>query len=262
MNKSGNKLHFHSFYPPKDKSKMVTFMRWLYWQYDKPATIESDKVIFLNKKLELLRQKINLLPKGITYPVVGIGTNPIKNLKKRDINTIRLIYLGVLKQSQGLDLFFDAVGTLKKTFSDITLDIIGSGPDEEYFKIRAQNCAIKVVFHGFVSDENTVDNIISKCNIGLAIYQHVAGNVSYYSDPSKIKRYLSQGLPVITTSVFEFSKEIESTESGVVIDYSPKNLAHAIKKIANDYTEFSINALNLAKKYYYKNTYPALFSNL
>jgi len=250
------------YYPPQHKDSMVRFMRWLYWQFDKPATLKSDTVIFLNRKLELLRKKFDLLPKEKKYRFVPIGTNPIATSKKKIIGTVKLVYLGVLKKSQGLNVFFDAASSLKRKFTNISLDIIGSGPDEDYFKERAKSCPIKINFHGFLSDENKVDAIISKCDIGLAAYVHEKSNVSYYGDPSKIKRYLSRGLPVITTNVFEFSKEISLTKAGIIIEDLPKNFIHALETITKNYAKFSQNALNLAKKYNYRKIYPTLFADL
>jgi len=248
------------YYPPNHKDTIVRFMRWLYWHYDKSATLKSDAVIFLNSKLETLRKKINLLPKFKKYDVVEIGTNPIPTSKTYKGKTLRLVYLGVLKQSQGLDVFFDSAIGLKNKFLNITLDIIGSGPDEDYFKSRALSCPINVRFHGYISDDIIVDEIISKCHIGLAIYENDKSNVYHFSDPSKIKRYISQGLPVITTNVFEFSKEIVLTKSGILVTGTQDNLINAIVTITNNYVVFSQNALRLANKYYYRKIYPRLFN--
>lgn len=248
------------YYPPKHPSKVVTFMRWLYWLYDKPATIHSDKIVFLNHRLAQLRQELGILNKKVTYPVVQIGTNPIAKLPAKKKSPINLVFLGVVKKSQGLDLVFDAAEQLKKQFKDIHVTVIGSGPEEEYFQARAKQTGLTTTFLGFMNDESLVDTHIRKAHIGIATYVPEVSNVSYYSDPSKIKRYISSGVPVITTNVFNFSHTITASKAGIVIEYNPKNLTPAISTIMKSYESYSKNALSLSKEYSYSKIYSEIFT--
>jgi len=70
------------YYPPKHKSRMTSFIRWIYWQFDKSAT-SSDKIIFLNNRLEKLRKDIGILPKKISHTIVGIGTHSTSGPKTK-----------------------------------------------------------------------------------------------------------------------------------------------------------------------------------
>lgn len=246
------------YYPPVHPSRLVRFMRWLYWQFDKPASQMADKTLFLNKRLETLRKKIGVLPEKNEYEVVEIGTNPLrKNMKKAD-SPISLAFFGVIKRSQGLDLFFDAFDS-NPLGKPVVLHVIGGGPDLAYFKSRAKSVAAKVIFHGFVAQEDKVNNILDMCHIGLAPYPQDKSNVMYYSDPSKIKKYLSRGLPVITTDVFEFSSSILNYHAGVVVPYNKKHIIPSIKLLLKNYSFYSKNALLLAKKYSFTMLYKRLF---
>ncbi|OGG11306.1 hypothetical protein A2Z00_02400 [Candidatus Gottesmanbacteria bacterium RBG_13_45_10] len=247
------------YYPPIHKNSIVKFMRWLYWLFDKPASRDTDTVVFLNKRLELLRRRRNLLPKDKRYDSIGIGTDPINKITPKHLNRIQLVFLGVIKKSQGLDLLFDAFeGTTNKHMPK--LHIIGGGPDESHYRKRALISPLKVQFHGYIMDDTKVTDIINDCHIGIATYVPDKSNVSYYSDPSKIKRYLSCGLPVITTDVFAFSDEITKSGAGIVIPYQGKQLFEAITKIMKTYPQYQRRALTLAKKYFYKNLYKNLFA--
>jgi glycosyltransferase involved in cell wall biosynthesis len=250
------------YYPPVNKNSVVKFMRWLYWQYDKSATLESDRVVFLNNKLHQLRKDRGIIDKNFAFPIVEIGTDPIKKINTMPLKQIHLVFLGVVKNSQGLDLFFESAKYISRNFPSLSLDIIGSGPDEFKYKEIAKNSNIQVNFHGYIADEAEVDRIISYSHIGIATYLPEKSNVSYFSDPSKIKRYLSQGKPVITTNVFDFSKEITSTNSGIVIRYDSREFIKAIKNVVKNYAHMEKNALNLSKKYYYKKIYTVLLNNL
>lgn len=249
------------YYPPIHKSKITMFMRWLYWMFDKPASLQADKTIFLNKRLEDLRKDIGVLPEHVHYSVVPIGTNPISRIHQKTQKILSLIFLGVLKKSQGLDLLYDADVEIHDRFPRLTLHIVGGGPDAAYFRKRAKRAHFRSVFHGYIPDEKTLDTIISACHIGLATYMPEDSNVSYYSDPSKIKKYISLGLPVITTSVFGFSKEIHRHHAGVVIDYYTKgSLVIALTTIVNQYRNFRKCAVTLARQYHYQNLYARLFN--
>lgn len=247
------------YYPPNHPNKIVSFMRWLYWQFDKPASRQADRVIFLNKRLETLRRKLGLLPKTARYESVGIGTDPIARIQKKKLYPVSLVFLGVVKKSQGLDLIFDAFQKEKPVHKTI-LHVLGGGPDEVYFKQRAIHTSLTVYFHGYVANDTEVDKIIRQSHIGIAPYMPDESNVSYYSDPSKIKRYISSGLPVISTDVFDFSRQIHRSHAGIIIPYKSEALILAITDIMRSYATYQKNALTLAKKYSYKKLYRALFA--
>jgi glycosyltransferase involved in cell wall biosynthesis len=246
------------YYPPVHKSKMVMFMRWMYWLFDKPVSIYADRTVFLNQRIYLLRKNMNILPKN-EFATVGIGTNPIFKPKKNPL-PLKLAFLGVLKRSQGLDLVFDSAKKLNRTFPGISLIIIGGGPDEYYYKELAKRARINVFFYGYIIKDSQVKKILSSCHIGIATYIPEKGNVSYYGDPSKIKQYLSVGLPVITTNVFEFSNEITLSGAGIVIPYHKKELLIAITTIMKNYSKYKASSVQLAKKYYFKNLYKNLLN--
>lgn len=248
------------YYPPKHPDRIVRFMRSLYWRFDKPASLESDRVVFLNRRLEMLRKTIGIIPKDATYPVVEIGTDMSGHIHAATNKSIRLAFLGVLKKSQGLDLFFEAWSRLRTAFPGISLDVIGGGPDEKYYRARASTLNAKVRFHGYIPDEREVDRILAHCTIGIAPYLKEKSNVSYYSDPSKIKRYLSIGLPVVTTDVFSFSETIAKEKCGVIIKPDPESLIRAIAHISGNSDTFRMNVRRVSRRYDYRRIYRTFFS--
>ena len=245
------------YYPINHKSLVVRIMRWLYWQFDKFAT-RADKVIYLNKTMVRARKKAGL-PLGSKYLIIPIGTNLNYGSNRLTSKKVKLGFIGVVKKSQGLDLLFDSADLLQKNFPGITLEVIGSGPDEEYFKERSRRSPIITRFYGLVG-EKEICKILSRCTIGVAPYVPDESNVSYYGDPAKVKIYLGLGLPTIITNVFEFSKELSKERAGIVINYyKPEQLVIAIKKVLSYYANFSKNARELSQKYYYKTLYSKMF---
>jgi glycosyltransferase involved in cell wall biosynthesis len=243
------------YYPPKHPDRIVTFMRWLYWMFDKPASLQSDKVIFLNNRLLTLRKRIGIVPQKANYPVVGIGTDPEALTSFESTTKISTGFIGVLKKSQGLDLYFDAWPLLKRKYPEAVLHIIGGGPDERYFRKRAFETGANVVFHGYVLNEDNIDRILAGCTVGIAPYLKEDSNVSYYSDPSKIKRYLSAGLPVITTGVFTFSDTIRKENCGEIISQSPQEFMEAFDKIVKHRKRYAANVRLLARRLDFRQLY-------
>lgn len=235
------------------------FMRWMYWQFDKPASNNSDRTIYLNHRMVNVRKKLKILAFGEKPLIVPIGTKTIHTTAGRD--KFAFVFLGVLKQSQGLDLFFDSLPSIKRISSSFSLHIIGGGPDEFHYRQRAKAADIPIYFHGYESDDTKVDTILSRCGIGIATYIPDSSNVSYWGEPSKIKRYLSSGIPVITTDVFEFSKDIAKTHCGIVIPYRSYDFVRALRSMLSNYREFQSSAQKVAKQYHYQIIYKDMFTS-
>lgn len=245
------------YYPPFHDSKIIVLMRQLYWQFDKISSY-SDRVAYVNQRLIDLRKDMGVLSKDVKYLVVPIGTDKSEvSLKVK--KEVVIGFIGVLKKSHGLDLIFDNANNLVKNFPKARFEIIGSGPDEEYFKKRAKKSPIRTTFHGFLEGE-IFKKVLGECTIGLATYIPDKSNVSHYGDPGKVKIYLSLGIPVIMTDVMEFSNTVNKVGAGVVISYSRKHeIVNAIKKIINNYVSYQKNAVRLSNKFYYKKIYPKMF---
>ena len=245
------------YYPPIHDSKVITFVRRVYWQFDKISS-RSDYVSFVNQKLIDLRKDMGILSQDAQFSVIPIGTE-IYSRKLEIKKNVVFGFIGVLKKSHGLDLIFDNDELIMKYFPNARLEIIGSGPDEDYFKKRAKKSPMRTKFYGYVEDEN-INDILKVCSIGIATYRPDKSNVSLYGDPGKVKRYISLGIPVIITNVVKFSEEIDCAKAGISVQYnSSRDLIDGIKKIMSNYTRYQKNAVALSKKYYYKDIYRPMF---
>lgn len=247
------------YYPPTHNDKIIMLMRRIYLYFDS-VSLRSDKVAFINNRILNLREKSGILPKDKNFLIVPIGTDDFNNLKKKVADFVTIGFIGVLKKSQGLDEVFNNAQSIIEKFPKTQFEVVGSGPDEEYFKQKALHSPLKTTFHGYLEGES-FNSVLEKCTIGIATYLPDPSNVSHFGDPGKVKRYLSLGLPVVITDIFEFSKEIEACKAGVIIKYGKsKEFADAIKKIMSNYKQYQRNALKLAKKFYYKKIYPDMFN--
>lgn len=247
------------YYPPIHKNKIVMLFRWMYWQFDRSG-IQSDKIIFLNRRLLELRKSIGVWENEKKYSIVPIGTDPVKRGGKASHKNLKVVFFGVLKKSQGLGFFLENSKIINENFQGVELNVVGSGPDERYLRDLAKKNKLNTKFWGYVSNERKLIEIIQSADVGIATYIPEESNVSYYGDPSKIKTYLSLGIPVVTTNVFLFSREISSAKAGIVIKYGDsKQLVKSLKTIKSKKRDFSRHALALSRKYYYKKIYRKMF---
>lgn len=247
------------YYPIFHKSKMIQTMRWLYWQFDK-RTSTSDILAFHNNRIVDVWKKNNVLSQDYNATLIPIATAKTVSINKNKNNEkIRLCFLGVLKKSMGLDYIFDSANVLSKNFPGLVIEIIGPGPDKEYFKKIAKRSHVTCNFYGYLSEEE-VEKVISRSTIGIAPYMPDPTQVSYYADSAKMKKYISLGLPIIATKVHEFSEEVERYNAGIIVKYGDsQQLVNAIKEINANYDSMLENVMELNNKYYYKNIYRKMF---
>jgi glycosyltransferase involved in cell wall biosynthesis len=249
------------YYPPNHSSSIISVIRRIYWYFDTHAVKNSSRVVFLSPKIASIHTEAQNLQAQDTR-IVGIGTNPPDTFRSiRLSRPIELIFFGVIKKSEGLDVMFDALQQSVSQGTSLRLHVIGGGPDFEYFQKKSQQHSLPVVFHGFVKESSAVDDIISSCHIGVATYLQDKETVTTYTDPSKIKLYIGLGIPVITTPIILFGSEIKKYKAGVIVPSEPKKVQRAIDQIVNDYGVYRKGARDLARKYNYRALYQEIISS-
>jgi glycosyltransferase involved in cell wall biosynthesis len=174
---------------------------------------------------------------------------------KRNTKKIKLGFIGIIRNQQGLELAFSYLALQK----NVSLDVVGSGYWLPYYKKLAHkmNIESKVTFYGSVEN---VAPIFKKWDIGIALYEDSDCNLSKYCEPTKLKNYLSYGLPVITTNTTYFSKEIKESGVGIVVDENTDSLGLAVKDIILNYSKYQQRAGELLKKYEYTSWYNKKFA--
>lgn len=249
------------YYPTQGYSLEVKIMRSLYWYFDKFGAQESTHTFFLSAKLQEIRKEFGLFTENKFHPIIPIGTN-VKSIKLIKKSTPTIGYLGVIKQSQGLDLLVDTLPKILKIFPNFKIEIVGSGPYEDKLKKGLKYYQKIVKFYGYIESLEAITEIMKKWSIGIATYTPTTNNPAYFADPSKIKTYLGVGVPVICTNVTPFSNEIIKGKAGFVVDYYDKaGFIKSVEKLIKSQTKYSKNAFKLARKYNYKRIYKNFFKN-
>ena len=104
-------------------------------------------------------------------------------------------------------------------------------------------------------EQIVLDYLLATSKVGVALYDPGRRAGKFYSDPARIRHYLANGIPVITTRVPPVWKEIESYAAGVILDLvhdeqeNRVRLELAIRTCIEDFDVMSPNARALGEKY-------------
>lgn len=179
----------------------------------------------------------------------------------------KIFYGGSITEGSGLQEVIKALVLVRKEISDIELVVIGDGDYMPKIKELVQNYNLikNVHFIGYKHGDDYF-KALCECDISVAPYVADKMNLHYYAScPSKIVAYLSCGLPVITTDIITFSKEIEQSPAGIVInseDNIHKKIAEGILKLINDddfYKKCQINDRKIMENRDWNSIFEGLF---
>lgn len=246
--------------------KRVKFIFWIgdYYPSRKfPVIMYHLLVEYLNKSLKYIlyvspplekiyaEKRGNKFKKLVTF---GFGRNN-RQISDQKKSKIVLGFIGIIRDQQGLDLTFNYI----KNSQNVVIEVVGNGYMLNHYKSLASKLGInkKVKFLGHVDD---IESIFRKWHIGLALYENVPSNLSLYCEPTKIKNYLSYGLPVITTKTTYFGSEVKKNRAGEVIDEDVDSLSKAIRKINANYNEYLNGVNRLNHKYEFNKWYDDKFA--
>lgn len=145
---------------------------------------------------------------------------------KLGISGTAVLYVGRLLDAKGVA---DVLQAFEKVQSDqdVTLLIVGSGPDEQRYRAWAAERGLKVVFTGFVQQNE------------LPLYYAISDIFVFptYSDPwgLVINEAMSCGLPVVVSSIAGATKDlVKHGWNGYVFDPGDvETLAHHIQSLIN-----------------------------
>lgn len=213
------------------------FLNWVYHKVDTFCAKSCDYVWNLSKRMiEARRRKgVKKINNQLIVPI-GVHSERIKVLPINRINRKTIVYMGHLREKQGLELVIESFPEIVKKVPDIKFIIIGKGRLEKYLKNRTQELKLEnyVELMGYIEDHKKVEEILKTCAVGLALYEPGPDSFTWYTDPSKPKQYMVCGLPVIITRVPEIAKVIDERKLGIVVDYRKEDFVAAVIRLLKD----------------------------
>jgi hypothetical protein len=96
----------------------------------------------------------------------------------------------------------------------------------------------------------------------VVLYDTDKNDPIYYTDPGKIKTYLSHGLPVIMTKTSALYPYIQRHHAGICIQKNTHDFIQAIHHIQEKYSWYKQGVQQLCSRFYYKTYYRRKFTYL
>lgn len=212
----------------------------LYNKLDKQACENSDVRIELSQAALDGRSKSLELDSKTAAPgmLIPMGTwlerSAKVDPKKRRKHS--LVYMGHLVERQGVETLLRATEILANKYKDLTLDVVGSGPEYDKLQNLAKSLGIakNVIFHGFVKQYEDVEAILARSSIAVAPYQKNTENFTQFADPGKLKAYLGAHLPIVLTDVPPNAQQLAKTGAATIVEDHPVSVATGIEKLFDE----------------------------
>ncbi|WP_424006923.1 glycosyltransferase family 4 protein [Haloferax denitrificans] len=173
--------------------------------------------------------------KCIPHGIKNRGLNDYGNSSTNNSKS-RILYVGQLTQSKGVDLIIDAMKMVD--VQNIECHILGKGPERDTLEEKSKEDD-RIIFHGFVSEaELNRQYHLADYTIVPSRWLEVFGLVIYES--------FAQRTPVIAADIGGIPELIQEDKTGYL--FEPKNPEDLAQVIHNSLTESDRLAKNVAKK--------------
>lgn len=196
--------------------------------------VVSEELKKILLKMGIAQGKILILPNGVDLNSFTPQEKNSELAQKLGLKHKFVVgFTGSLKEWHGVDILLEACSGLIKHIPELSLLIVGDGPEIENLKTRAfsLNMIEKTIFTGKVL-YSEIPDLIRLMDVAAAPYKT---NDNFYFSPLKVIEYLSCGIPVVTTKRGGSAYGIRNGKNGILIDESkPDYLREAIKTLYDD----------------------------
>lgn len=229
---------------------------FIYKAVEKIAYKHADIVWNVSSRMIDAREskfgKKNSNHKNIIVPI-GVWEQQLYNNTSL-ASKVNLVFIGHILEKQGLQLVLYALKKLLNKGYDFTFQIVGGGPYKDKLEQLTESLSLNknVIFHGWVKDQLKVQSILRSSNLSVAMYDAKIDTFTYYADPTKLKEYLANGLPILMTDVPHNAHLIEQSGCGRIVRYEVDNLAQILESYMSNINlinESRQSAFEFSKKY-------------
>lgn len=222
------------FTPVRFDSPMLN---WLYHILDRLCVVWSDEVWNVSPRIAEGRKRLHraaALPKDRQKVVpIGVWFDRVRRVPFDQVKRHQLLFLGHLLEKQGVQLVIEAIPRIIEKVPDFQFLIIGGGEYEAILRqaVLDTDVAEHVRFMGWVKDRKVVDNLMADSAVAVATYCHDMASFTAYADPTKLKDYLSAGLPIIITDVTFNARELEAKGCAIIVDPNKDAIARTVVEL-------------------------------
>lgn len=253
--------------------KMIRNIDFLFYDGDYFPPVNISLILFealkkhYNKKVkyafysgDLINEKMNGMVLNTPYKKTALwGVMPRNIKRKLDKNSLTILFVGLMKGSQGLEYLFNFL----KEHKNYKLKIIGTcigNLYKKYIRIIEENGIENQVYfpNRFFSDYE-LEEISKTCQVGIALYDITPTNGTYYTDPGKVKTYASLGLPIIMSDMSAIAPYIKRFNCGILVKNDNGELGRALLDMRKNYTKYLQGLEKFNDYFYYETLYRKTF---
>lgn len=198
------------------------------------ALRSTSKVITVSKAVERFLISRKIVPSEKieqVYPVLETKKVPLKKIAKNEsklpISTpIKLGSVGALNAVKGYEYLVSAMAEIREEHPNISLEIIGDGPEEENLKFKVKNLKLSRNIK-IINKADSLDKYYQQWDIYLQPSLSESFGLSVFEA-------MRRGIPVIGSSVGGLAELIDSGENGILVPAKSSNrLAKAIMELVS-----------------------------
>ncbi|MFA8386684.1 MAG: glycosyltransferase family 4 protein [Pelagibaca sp.] len=143
--------------------------------------------------------------------IVHCGVDPSRYAPKPVRTGLRALFVGRLAGVKGVPILIDAVARLTSTYPDLTLHLVGDGPDRKALEaeVAQRNLQDRVVFLGYKSQAEVAEEL---AQTDVFVLPSFAEGV-----PVVLMEAMASQVPVLTTRIAGVPELVEDGVSGKVV---------------------------------------------
>ncbi|RJQ37077.1 glycosyltransferase [Candidatus Microgenomates bacterium] len=190
------------------------------------------------------------------------GVKPKIIRKKMPGGRLTILFVGLIKESQGLDLVFNYLKN-NKNYQLKILGVCSKPLYKNYQKLfKKYNISEQIFFPNKFFSEKELQEISKECFVGIAPYTTDKTNGTYFIDPGKIKAYAELGIPIIMSNTSAIATYVKRFKCGEIIERNEVDLDRGIKQVKDNYNIYLKGLEKFNKYFYYENHYAKKFDFL
>jgi len=267
-------LLWHWDYMPLPKKSKHQFLLQFVEPLDHLAINNCDYVWYASQNQFDIRTKVGQIDdvKNSKHRVVHWGNDAkLTKCKEPHSKSLKILYMGSLLPEKGL---MEILGSIPKlvqmTAGDVKITIAGEANNPEYKEflenyVKNNNLENYVEFTGYAEGEMK-EKLLLENDLGIALYPKIIDgidNYAHYSDPAKLRTYISYGVPILTTEVPEIYKELVKYNAGITVEnLTPDGIATAVTEYLRDPLKYFKGAYEYSKVDNFSEYYKKLFDDL
>lgn len=190
------------------------------------------------------------------------GVNPRKIKRELKKSEFTMLFVGLIKDNQGIELLLEFLKMHKK----YSLKIIGitHGDLYQYFQKLIKDLGIskQVYYPNKFFSTKELDKVSRECFVGVAPYLLGKDHGTYFVDPGKIKAYTEMQLPVVMSNTSSIAKYIKHFKAGEIIETNVISLNNALTKIKQNYDSYKKGVEKFNYHFFYETYYGERFKFL